>query len=149
LEDVAHALTLGKASYRTLTANVVIAVMFNIAGMLLAGLGLVTPLIAVGWMIVSVFAILLSTLRVRALRLEHGAATETGSLAEIELAVPRMVCEGCAETIAAALNGVPGVRGVTARVEQKRVLVRYDPGVVQAGHLKGALRAVGFDAVEV
>lgn len=42
LEDVANALTLGKAAYRTLTGNVVVAVLFNIIGMTLAALGLIT-----------------------------------------------------------------------------------------------------------
>lgn len=65
LQDVANALDLGKASYRTLTGNVIVAVIFNILGMGLAALGLVTPLLAIAFMIVSIFAILLNTLRIR------------------------------------------------------------------------------------
>jgi P-type E1-E2 ATPase len=90
LEDVLNALTLGKAAYRTLTVNVVIAVLFNIAGMVFAAMGLITPLLAVGWMILSIFAILVSTLRVRVLPLERHATAETGPLAEVEFAVPNI-----------------------------------------------------------
>lgn len=148
LEDVTNALTLGKTAYRTLTINVVIAVLFNVIGMVLAGFGLITPLLAVGWMILSIFAILLSTLRVRALPLERHDMSDTSSLAEVEFAVPNMVCEGCAETISAALRAVPGVREVKPKVSQKHVVVRYEPQRVKELQLKSAVGQAGFTAVE-
>lgn len=149
LEDVMNALTLGKAAYRTLTVNVVIAVLFNIVGMMLAAAGVITPLIAVGWMILSVFAILLSTLRIRALPMEHHDVVESGALAEIEFAVPKMVCEGCAEKISTALRAVPGVREIKPKVAQKHVVVRYAPEKVGREQLRDALGEAGYDAVEV
>ena len=149
LEDVLNALTLGKASYRTLTVNVVIAVLFNVIGMALAAVGRITPLLAVGWMILSIFAILVSTLRIRALRLEHEEAVESGPLAEVEFAVPAMVCEGCAEKISTALNAVPGVRDVKPKVQQKHVYVRYEPARVGREQLRIAVGEAGFHAVEV
>lgn len=149
LEDVVNALTLGKAAYRTLTVNVVIAVLFNTVGMVLAAAGVITPLLAVGWMILSVFAILLSTLRIRALPLERDDAVESGSLAEAEFAVPKMVCEGCAEKISTALRAVPGVRDINPKVAQKHVVVRYVPAKVQREQLRSAMDAAGYHAVEV
>jgi P-type Cu+ transporter len=148
LEDVMNALTLGKAAYRTLTVNVVIAVLFNVVGMMLAAMGLITPLLAVGWMILSIFAILLSTLRVRLLPLERHGGTETLPLAEVEFSIPNMVCEGCAEKITAALRAVPGVRDVKSKVAQKHVVVRYEPRRVDEPRLKDAVGHAGFTAVE-
>ncbi|MBI2186427.1 MAG: heavy metal translocating P-type ATPase [Acidobacteria bacterium] len=148
LEDVMNALTLGTAAYRTLTINVVIAVFFNVIGMVLAALGWITPLLAVGWMILSIFAILLSTLRVRILPLERDETSEGAPLAEVEFAVPNMVCEGCAEKISAALRAVPGVRDVKPKVPQKHVVVRYEPQRVKESDLKSAVGLAGFTAVE-
>lgn len=148
LEDVLSALDLGKASYRTLTANVVIAVLFNIGGMTLAALGLITPLLAIGVMILSIFAILLNTLRVRALPFERVSEAAAGPLAEVEFLVPNMVCEGCAQKISGALGALPGVREVKPKVPQKHVTVRYEPAKVKEEQLKGALEQTGFTVVE-
>lgn len=149
LEDVANALTLGKAAYRTLTVNVAIAVLFNIVGMMLAAAGVITPLLAVGWMILSVFAILLSTLRIRALPMEQHDTVESGPLAEVEFTVPKMVCEGCAEKISTVLRSVPGVREIKPKVAQKHVRIRYAPAKVGHEQLRNALSAAGYHAVDV
>lgn len=149
LEDVLNALTLGKAAYRTLTVNVVIAVLFNVIGMLLATLGLITPLLAVGWMILSIFAILLSTLRIRVMALEREEMIEAGPLCEVEFAVPNMVCEGCAGKISAALRAVAGVREVKTKVPQKHVVVHYEPEKVKEPELREAVGRAGYTAVEV
>ncbi len=125
-----------------------IAVVFNVIGMVLAAFGFVTPLLAVGWMILSIFAILLSTLRVRVLPLERHEVGDPSPLAEVEFAVPDMVCEGCAEKITAALRTIPGVREVKPKVPQKHVLVRYEPQRVKEPELKSAVGQAGFTAVE-
>jgi Cu+-exporting ATPase len=145
---VVNALTLGKVAYRTVTVNVTIAVLFNIIGMGLAAFGLITPLLAVGWMILSIFAILLSTLRVRVLPLEREVTAESGSLAEVEFAVPNMVCEGCAQKISTALRAVQGVREVRPKVSQRHVSVRYEPAKTLEQNLKGAIERAGFTAIE-
>ncbi len=116
--------------------------------MTLASLGLITPLLAVAVMILSIFAILLNTLRVRAITFEHVEETEAGPFAEIEYHVPSMVCEGCAEKISAALSPVIGVREVTSKIPHKRVRVRYEPGKVHAHQLKEALGQAGHPAME-
>lgn len=148
LDDVVSALTLGKASYRTLTGNVVVAVLFNLVGMGLAAFGFITPLLAITFMIVSIFAILLNTLRIRGIDIGREEVAETGPLAELELVIPNMVCEGCASKISGVLKALPGVRGVKSKVPQKHVTVQYEPGKVQERGLKEAVEKAGFTAVE-
>jgi heavy metal translocating P-type ATPase len=148
LDDVVNALTLGKASYRTLTGNVIVAVLFNLVGMGLAALGYITPLFAIAFMIVSIFAILLNTLRIRAIDLGREEVADAGPLAELELLIPNMVCDGCAQKISTALTSVPGVREVKPKVPQKHVSVRYEPVKVQEQGLKQAIEKAGFTAVE-
>ncbi|MBI4605339.1 MAG: heavy metal translocating P-type ATPase, partial [Planctomycetes bacterium] len=148
LDDVASALTLGKASDRTLTRNVVVAVLFNIAGMILAALGFVTPAVAILVMITSIFAILLSTLRVRAIDLGGEEAAPGGPLAEAELLVPGMVCEGCATKLRSALSALPGVREVRPRLARKRIYVRYEPARLRGRELVGAVERAGFEGME-
>ncbi len=147
-DDVLNALTLGKASYRTLTGNVVVAVFFNIVGMLFAAFGYVTPLFAVVFMVVSIFAILLNTLRIRWMKLEREAVPEHAPLAEREFLIPNMVCEGCATKIQQSLQAVPGVREVKPKVAQKHVQVTYEPAKVQAERLKEVIGQAGFTALE-
>lgn len=147
LDDVLGALILGKASYRTMTGNVIVAVLFNIAGMALAAVGFITPTLAIVVMTVSIFAILLNTLRIRGIDLQREELTETGPLADVEFLVPNMVCEGCAEKIGTALSALPGVREVKSRVPQKRVHVSYEPAKVQEQQLKDAVNKVGFTAL--
>ncbi len=148
LDDVVSALTLGKASYRTLTGNVIVAVLFNLVGMGLAAFGYITPLLAIAFMIVSIFAILLNTLRIRGIDLGREEVEDTEPLAELELLIPNMVCEGCASKISTALTALPGVREVKPKVAQKHVSVRYEPAKVQQQHLKDAVEKAGFTAVE-
>ena len=139
----------GSAAYRTMTGNVVVAVLFNIIGMLLAALGLITPLYAIGFMILSIFAILLNTLRIRRIPLAHEAeAEENVHLAEVEFLIPKMVCEGCAQTISERLRPISGVREVKSKVAQKHVVVRYEPARVKEPQLKKALDDAGYTALE-
>jgi hypothetical protein len=71
-----------------MTGNVVVAVVFNIIGMILAAVGLVTPALAITVMVLSIFAILLNTLRIRTLDLQLEDSVDATSLAEIEFLVP-------------------------------------------------------------
>ncbi|MEX2565240.1 MAG: heavy metal translocating P-type ATPase [Cyclobacteriaceae bacterium] len=150
LNDVYNALVLGKASYRTMQINVAVAVLFNIVGIALAALGYITPVFAILFMIVSIFGILLNTLRVRAIHLDRGGpADEKQPLAETEFLVPNMVCEGCAETITSALHSVPGVHEIRPKVRQKHIYVTYEPSKVQLDDLKETIEKAGYDAVEL
>ena len=68
--------------------------------------------------------------------------------AGIEFSVPRMVCEGCADTIRTALIAIQGVERVMPNAWQKRVRVRFDPAVVDGVELQKALSKIGYDATE-
>lgn len=74
--------------------------------------------------------------------------TTAGALAEIKLAVPGMVCNGCAEKVRNALTAVPGVRKVTPKLWHKHVEVRYEPATVQASQIRAALGAAGFETAD-
>jgi len=150
IRDIAGSLVLGKASYRTMQVNVVLAVLANVIGIALAAAGFITPVVAIVFILTSIFAILLNTLRIRSVKLRSEVAHEanTARLAETELAVPTMVCEGCAEKITDALKDLPGVREIKPKVPQKHVVIRYEPARVGPDDLKGALDKAGFKAVE-
>lgn len=64
-----------------MTGNVFVAVLFNVARMILAALGFITPVLAIGFMVLSIFAILLNTLRIRGVDLQREELTESGLLA--------------------------------------------------------------------
>ncbi len=81
IENVAAALVIGRASYRRMVENVAVAVLFNVVGLSLAAAGLVTPTLAIGWMIASIVAILLNTLRVQWVGLRPTAAAATPATA--------------------------------------------------------------------
>jgi copper chaperone CopZ len=87
-------------------------------------------------------------LRARATGPRSNEARPAATPVELELAVPGMVCEGCAETIADALKAIPGVREIKPNVARKQVVVRYDAARASPGDLRGALAAAGFKAVE-
>jgi cation transport ATPase len=136
-----------------MTGNVIAAVLFNIVGMILAAMGFITPSLAIIFMIVSIFAILLNTLRIRVIKLEREeiaeeAGVESRTLAELELLIPNMACEGCAEKISKALTSLSGVREVKPKVSQKHVYVRCEPAKVQEHHLKDTVEKAGFTALE-
>ncbi|MDV3547162.1 copper-translocating P-type ATPase [Elizabethkingia anophelis] len=149
LIDVLNAVILGKASYKTMTGNVMVAVLFNIVGMLLATLGFITPMLAIVVMIVSIFAILLNTLRIRALKLEKVSLETTATLTETSFKVTNMKCEGCAEKITTALTALSGVKTVKPKVIQKQVLINFYPEQIKQDELKKVLEKEGFNAVEL
>lgn len=149
IRDIAGAIILGRASYQTMRVNVGLAVMANVVGIILAAVGFITPVIAILFIVTSIVAILANTLRIRAIDLRRAeAAVPTAALAETEFAVPTMVCGGCAEKITSSLSQLPGVQDVKAKVPQKHVVVRYEPGRVGLDDLKGAFDKAGFQAVE-
>ncbi|WP_218331138.1 heavy metal translocating P-type ATPase [Hydrotalea lipotrueae] len=149
LIDVLNAVILGKESYKTMTSNVIIAVLFNIAGMLLAAFGFITPILAIVIMIISIFFILINTLRIRSLRLEIIKEEVTAGLTEARFKVSNMICEGCAEKITTSLVALPGVKVVKPKIVQKQVQINYYPEITKHEELKSVLEQQGFTAVEL
>jgi P-type Cu+ transporter len=144
LGKVVSSILLGRASHAKMRQNIAIAVAFNVLGITLAVLGLVTTPIAIGIIAASVFAVLLSTLSL--LRLDLGAAESeaTESLAEAVIPARRMHCESCARNITAKLSTLEGVRKVVPDVARKEVLVAFEPERVGEDRLRDELAALGY-----
>lgn len=148
LIDVLNAVILGKASYKTMTSNVIIAVLFNFVGMLLATLGFITPMLAIVVMIVSIFSILINTLRIRTLKLESISSKTLATVAETSFTVSNMVCEGCAEKITDILKAVDGVEKVKTKVIDKLVKVEFNPQQTNDENLEAALKKSGYTTLK-
>ncbi|MEP6691719.1 MAG: heavy metal translocating P-type ATPase [Gemmatimonadaceae bacterium] len=144
LDKVVSAIILGRASHRKMRQNIAIAVAFNALGIALALMGLVTTWIAIGIIVASVAAVLLSTLSL--LRLDLGATTAEASDTIIETIIParRMHCEACARKIHTSLSTTEGVRKVVADAVRKEVLVAYEPSQVSENQLREQLTNLGF-----
>lgn len=150
LHDIVGAIILGRASYRTMQVNVGLAVAANVIGIVLAAAGFITPVIAIVFIIISIFSILLNTLRIRSidLRRDTEAGETKAAVAETEFVISNMVCEGCAEKISSVLTPLVGIREVKSKVPQKRVYVRYEPDKVQKQQIANVLSQAGYNAVE-
>jgi heavy metal translocating P-type ATPase len=156
---VLDAYEISRYSYRKMVQNVWLAFSFNGVGIPVAATGLVYPIWGMVAMAASVTSLFINSLWGRGAYFFEavkgvGHRTEkrtdiagSGPLAEVELLVPGMVCEGCAEKLRAALRPIAGVREVTPRVAQKRVRVRYEPAKVGEQQLKEALGQAGYNGV--
>jgi len=71
-----------------------------------------------------------------------------GGEKELDVSVPSMVCDGCADQIRTALAAMPGVREVKIGLWRKRVQIRYQPALLQPAQLTDAIVAAGFAVPE-
>lgn len=60
--------------------------------------------------------------------------------------VPKIRCEGCAETITRALGRLGGVTTTRVAVADRRVHVEFDPGQVDEQRIRQVLAEAGFPA---
>ncbi|MBI3457538.1 MAG: heavy-metal-associated domain-containing protein [Candidatus Rokubacteria bacterium] len=58
--------------------------------------------------------------------------------------VPKIKCEGCAETITKALGGLTGVSSTRVAIPEKEVRVEFDAARIDEGRVREALAGVGF-----
>jgi copper chaperone len=58
--------------------------------------------------------------------------------------VPRIKCEGCAETITRALGGLPGVQATHVTIPSREVRVEFDASRLPEARVKQALIEAGF-----
>ena len=144
LDKVVSAILLGRASHRKMRQNIAIAVAFNVLGIALAVMGLVTTPVAIGIIVASVGAVLLSTLSL--LRLNLGAEDSAESDTVVETVIParRMHCDACARKISKSLSGLDGVRKVVPDAVRKEVLVAYEPSQISEERLREQLVELGF-----
>lgn len=61
--------------------------------------------------------------------------------------VPKIRCEGCAETITKALTGLAGVALTRVAIAEKEVRVEFDPQRLDEAGLRRALVDAGFPPV--
>jgi len=64
-----------------------------------------------------------------------------------EFTLEGMSCQGCVDTVTAALKAVPGVRAVRVSLTDKRAVVAGDPSQVTAKQVEAAVAAAGYKAV--
>ena len=159
---VIEAYEISRYSYGKMVQNVLLAFTFNGIGIPAAATGLVYPIWGMVAMAASVTSIFINSLWGRgsyffeaikgvgqSAQIPSTDTAQSEPLDSIELGVPNMVCEGCAEKISSALSAVPGVREVRPKVSQKHIYVRYEPGRVGKDLLKETMNKAGFTAVEV
>jgi copper chaperone len=65
-------------------------------------------------------------------------------MTQTSFTVPGIKCDGCAETIDAALTGTPGVTDVLVDVPTREVAVEHDEMIVSSEELRSRITAVGF-----
>ena len=144
LDKVVSAILLGRASHRKMRQNIAIAVAFNVLGIALAVMGLVTTPVAIGIIAASVGAVLLSTLSLLRLNLGAEDAAESETVVETVIPARRMHCDACARKISKSLSGMDGVRKVVPDAVRKEVLVAYEPSQISEERLREQLVELGF-----
>lgn len=102
-----------------------------------------------GWRDVGLFERLLRRVGGQGGRLNDTAPTAGVDVANVELEIPGMICDGCAESIDDVLRAVAGVGEVRANVRTGRIRVSFDPERVDAQRLRNALTTAGYAALDV
>jgi mercuric ion transport protein len=80
---------------------------------------------------------------------ESGSTTNhrfTVETVAVTIRVPGMTCAGCAEAVRRELAKQEGVKSVEVSLEEKRIVVTYDPEKVAAKHLLESIARAGFAA---
>ena len=70
-------------------------------------------------------------------------------VAEAELGITEMTCAACVQRVEKALKKVPGVLEANVNLATERATVKYLPAATSPGHLKRAVREVGYGILEV
>jgi copper chaperone CopZ/predicted peroxiredoxin len=61
-----------------------------------------------------------------------------------DFAIEGMTCQGCADSITAALTGIPGVRSATVSLQDKKAVVLADESLVTTEKILAAIKAAGY-----
>ncbi len=67
-------------------------------------------------------------------------------MAQIQLSVPKIHCDGCVRTVTRAVGKLAGIRNVSASAETHHVVVEYDEGAVTENAIRESLQQVGYPA---
>ena len=74
------------------------------------------------------------------------AATQSGLLEMVTVAVEGMTCASCEVPVKAALDETPGVRSAEVSFKQGTARVQYDPAQTNLGKIKSAINSTGYKA---
>ncbi len=66
------------------------------------------------------------------------------TLERLQLRIGGMSCSFCVNAIERGLKREPGIEEVHVSLAHEEALVRYDPGLIDAGTIKNTMRALGF-----
>ena len=65
---------------------------------------------------------------------------------KIVIAVAGMSCQGCVQSVTAALQALPGVEQVEVSLASGQASIACDPALVSAAELRQVVEEAGFDA---
>lgn len=68
------------------------------------------------------------------------------AIKDVKINVDGMKCDGCVQTVTAALRGARGVKEVKVSLQNKEVTISYDDDMVTSLELAEAINKKGFKA---
>ncbi|MFP4117834.1 MAG: heavy metal translocating P-type ATPase [Candidatus Woesearchaeota archaeon] len=79
----------------------------------------------------------------------YGAEQENNDVEKIVFKVNGMSCTSCAQAIEGKLRGMEAIHSVNLNFANEKLTVEYDPGKLKPSDIKDAVKAIGYDLVEV
>ncbi len=76
----------------------------------------------------------------------NARAAQAAKSASVSIAIEKMACSSCAESMKREIEGLAGVKNVEVSLELKGALVEYDPAKVSPEKMVAHIKEVGFDA---
>ncbi len=165
LSDAVTAISLSRATMRTIKQNLFWALVYNAicipvaAGVLYPAFGIaLTPMIGSAAMSVSSLCVVTNSLRLRTVRLTGESRKNTkkeikdskqeenemfGKTKTVTFSVEGMMCNNCKAHVEKALAGIKGVKSAEANLEAKNVTVACKESVTE-DTLKAAVTAAGY-----